>query len=128
MPLKGWELVGLDDQWGGRPQPQIERLWPGGLSNDSTRRLVVVHQPDTVALLPKGAAFLSMAGHTHGGQIWIPGFSPWFLRKTNSLQPWWNGLYGTRAGQLLVTPGVGTIGLPARLGVRPTIDRIDLVR
>ena len=59
---KGWELVGLDDQWGGRPQPQIERLWPGGLSNDSTRRLVVVHQPDTVALLPKGAAFLSMAG------------------------------------------------------------------
>lgn len=128
VPLKGWELVGLDDQWGGRPQPQIERLWPRGLSNDSSRRLVVVHQPDTVALLPKGAAFLSMAGHTHGGQIWIPGFSPWFLRKTNSLQPWWNGLYDTGAGQLLVTPGVGTIGLPARLGVRPTIDRIDLVR
>lgn len=128
VSLKGWELVGLDDQWGGRPQPQIERLWPGGFSNDSTRRLVVVHQPDTVALLPKGAAFLSMAGHTHGGQIWIPGFSPWFLRKTNSLQPWWNGLYDTRAGRLLVTPGVGTIGLPARLAVRPTIDRIDLVR
>lgn len=128
VALKGWELVGLDDQWGGRPTDQIRNLWPGGRSTMSARRLVVVHQPDTVALLPQGAAFLSMAGHTHGGQIWIPGFTPWFLRKTNSQQPWWNGLYDTRAGHLLVTPGVGMIGLPARLAVRPTIDRIDLVR
>ncbi len=127
VPWKGWELVGLDDQWGGHPQPQIERLWPGGSSALSPRRLVVVHQPDTVALLPQGSAFLAMAGHTHGGQIWIPGFTPWFLRKTNSQQPWWNGMYETPAGRLLVTPGVGMIGLPARLAVRPTIDRIDLV-
>jgi uncharacterized protein len=128
VPWKGWELVGLDDQWGGRPQPQIERLWPAGASAMSARRLVVVHQPDTVARLPPGAAFLAMAGHTHGGQIWIPGFTPWFLRKTNSQQPWWNGLYDTRGGRLLVTPGVGMIGLPARLAVRPTIERVDLVR
>lgn len=125
---KGWELVGLDDQWGGRPQQQIQRLWPPGAGTPAARRLVVVHQPDTVALLPAGAAFLAMAGHTHGGQIWIPGFSPWYLRKTNSQQPWLNGLYDTPAGRLLVTPGVGTIGLPARLAVRPTIDRIDLVK
>jgi uncharacterized protein len=128
VPWKGWELVGLDDQWGGRPQDQIRSLWPGGRSPVSARRLVVVHQPDTVALLPQDAAFLAMAGHTHGGQIWIPGFTPWFLRKTNSQQPWWNGMYETPAGRLLVTPGVGMIGLPARLAVRPTIDRIDLMR
>lgn len=125
---KGWELVGLDDQWGGRPQAQIQRLWQPGTSASSPQRLVIVHQPDTVALLPKGAAFLSMAGHTHGGQIWIPGLAPWVLRKTNSQQSWWNGLYDTAAGRLLVTPGVGMIGLPARLGVRPTIERIDLVK
>lgn len=128
VPWKGWELVGLDDQWGGRPQQQIQRLWAQGAGSLAARRLVVVHQPDTVALLPAGAAFLAMAGHTHGGQIWIPGFSPWYLRKTNSQQPWLNGLYDTPAGRLLVTPGVGTIGLPARLAVRPTIDRIDLVK
>ncbi|MBT9551324.1 MAG: metallophosphoesterase [Hydrogenophaga sp.] len=127
VPWKGWELVGLDDQWGGRPQEQIRSLWPAGVSAASPR-LVVVHQPDTVALLPVGAAFLSVAGHTHGGQIWIPGLTPWYLRHTNSQQSWWNGLYDTPAGRLLVTPGVGTIGLPARLAVRPTIDRVDLVR
>ena len=91
-------------------------------------RIVIAHQPDTIALLPAGAAFLSLAGHTHGGQIWIPGFTPWWLRHTNSEQPWWNGVYRARGGPVLVTPGIGTIGLPARLGVLPTIDVVTLQR
>lgn len=128
LEWKGWQLVGLDDGWGGHPERQIRSLWPasGGADPDADRRLVLTHQPDTVALLPKDAAHLSVAGHTHGGQIWIPGFTPWFLRHTNTLHPWWNGLYKTPAGPLLVTPGIGTIGLPARLAVVPTIDVVEL--
>ncbi|QCB48427.1 metallophosphoesterase [Hydrogenophaga sp. PAMC20947] len=131
VPWKGWELVGLDDQWGGHPQLQVKKLWPQPTSMGTSPpsvRLVLAHQPDTIALLPKGAAFLSFAGHTHGGQIWIPGLTPWVLRNTNSEQPWWNGVYQTRGGPLLVTPGIGTIGLPARLGVVPTIDVVTLQR
>jgi uncharacterized protein len=129
VPWKGWELVGLDDQWGGQPQQQIRTLWPGGRSGSLAPRIVIVHQPVTVELLPDAAAFFSVAGHTHGGQIWIPGLTPWVLRNnTQSKHDWWNGLYDTQAGRLLVTPGVGMIGLPARLAVRPTIERLDLVR
>ena len=131
VPWKGWELVGLDDHWGGHPQQQVAALWPAAArpgSDAPSIRLVMTHQPDTIALLPPGAAFLSLAGHTHGGQIWIPGFTPWFLRNTNSEHPWWNGLYQTPSGPLLVTPGVGTVGLPARLGVLPTIDLVVLER
>jgi uncharacterized protein len=129
VPWKGWALVGLDDQWGGNPGKQIAALWPDGRSNDTgapSNRIVLAHQPDTLALLPGQGAFLAIAGHTHGGQIWIPGFTPWWLRNTNSKQPWWNGLYAAPAGPVFVTPGVGTVGLPARLAVPPTIDVIDL--
>lgn len=129
---KGWELVGLDDHWGGHPQTQVQRLWSAGAGEvappSPSVRIVIAHQPDTIALLPAGAAFLSLAGHTHGGQIWIPGFTPWWLRHTNSEQPWWNGVYQARGGPVLVTPGIGTIGLPARLGVLPTIDVVTLQR
>lgn len=130
MDWRGWELVGLDDLWGGQPQAQIRALWPSGSAPaaPAPARLVVTHQPDTIALLPPSAAFLSLAGHTHGGQIWIPGLTPWFLRNTNTQQPWWNGLYTTPAGPLLVTPGIGTIGPPARLAVVPTIDVVELKR
>ena len=125
VPFKGWELVGLDDMWGGDPESQIQKLWSPG-APAAVPRLVLAHQPDTAAMLPEGAAFLILAGHTHGGQIWLPGITPLVLR--NSVRwPWWDGLYSLPAGQLMVTPGVGTIGLPARLGVPPTIDVINIL-
>jgi len=126
VAFKGWQLVGLSDLWGGQPQAQVRAMWPEGQAVPP--RLVLVHQPDTLTLLTPQAAFLSMAGHTHGGQIWIPGLTPWFVRHTNTEQPWLNGLYDTPGGRLLVTPGIGTIGLPARLGVWPTIELIELRR
>ena len=125
VPFKGWELVGLDDLGGGRPRAQIRRLWPDGAATANPPRLVVTHQPDTAAFMPPGAAFLIMSGHTHGGQIWLPKLTPALLRRSMRF-PWWDGLYSLPAGQLMVTPGVGTIGLPARLGVSPTIDVIDI--
>ena len=122
--FKGWQLAGLSDLWGGRPQADVQALWPQGQAVPP--RLVLVHQPDTMSLLPPDAAFLAFAGHTHGGQVWIPGFTPWFVRHTNTVQPWINGLYDTPGGRLLVTPGLGTIGLPTRLGAWPTIERVEL--
>jgi len=126
IDFKGWQLAGLSDLWGGRPQDEVRSMWSGEAAPPP--RLVLMHQPDTMGLLPAGSSFLSMAGHTHGGQVWIPGFTPWFVRQTNTGQPWINGLYDTPAGRLLVTPGLGTIGVPARLGVLPTIELIDLRR
>jgi predicted MPP superfamily phosphohydrolase len=127
VPWKGWSLVGLDDHWGGSPGRQVSKLWPeGSMPRSVSNRIVLAHQPDTLALIPEKGAFLALAGHTHGGQIWIPGLTPWWLRKTNSEQPWWNGLYEAPLGHVFVTPGVGTVGLPARLAVPPTIDVIEL--
>jgi predicted MPP superfamily phosphohydrolase len=129
VPWKGWALVGLDDHWGGSPGPQVARLWPDGATTPAaSNRIALAHQPDTLALIPEKGAYLAIAGHTHGGQIWIPGLTPWWLRNTNSEQPWWNGLYETVQGHLFVTPGIGTVGLPARLAVPPTIDVLDLKR
>lgn len=126
VPFKGWELVGLDDLGGGRPRAQIRQLWPQGAALAGVPpRLVVTHQPDTAAWMPPGSAFLIMSGHTHGGQIWLPKLTASLLRRSMRF-PWWDGLYTVPAGQLFVTVGVGTIGLPARWGVRPTIDLIDI--
>ena len=73
MAWKGWELVGLDDLGGGKPHPQIRRLWPvrhpwmpqlyphppvgkaDAVPPVVPPRLVVVHQPDTVSLMPPEA-------------------------------------------------------------------------
>jgi predicted MPP superfamily phosphohydrolase len=122
-----WTLIGLDDAWGGAPESQIARLWPASPASHppAAPKLVIVHQPDTVAQLPQAAAFLAVAGHTHGGQIQLPVLTEQVLRGM-SRYGWVNGAYRTSAGHLWVSSGIGTIGLPARLGTPPTIDVLTL--
>lgn len=134
LTWRGWTLIGLDDAWGGEPASQIAALWPStpnatppatSPSAPSDPKLVIVHQPDTVAQLPPQAAFVAVAGHTHGGQIQLPVLTARVLRGM-SRHGWWQGVYATSAGHLLVTSGIGTIGLPARLATPPTIELLSL--
>ena len=124
--FKGWELVGLSDLWGGNPKAEIARL----LELPATApRLVVMHQPDTAALLPPahGAGTIMVSGHTHGGQIMLPWITRRHVLPGMSAQGWYEGHYRTPAGDLFVTAGTGAIGLPARLGVAPRVDVLHLI-
>jgi len=66
-----------------------------------------------------------LAGHTHGSQLGIDAFgikwspSHWIFKE-------WDGLY-QQAGQFLfVNRGLGYVGIPFRLGMRPEITVITL--
>ena len=70
---------------------------------------------------------LAMAGHTHGGQIYIP----WLTGEMFMLirdEPYVNGYYDTPTGKLFVTPGIGVTGVPLRFDCPPTIDVLELRR
>lgn len=122
--FKGWELVGLSDLWGGSPRQDIAQL----LQQPATLpRLVLMHQPDTAALLPPAAsATVMVSGHIHGGQIRLPWVTRNRVLPGMSRYGWYEGQYATPAGDLFVTAGTGMIGLPARLGVMPRVDVITL--
>ncbi len=115
--LKGWELIGLDDLWGGQPTRQIDAL----LSTPSQRRIILTHQPDTLELIQPGHYFLGIAGHSHGGQIKLPWLTDRVLEAVQRSM-WIDGLYSTGVSHAFVTPGLGTSSLPFRLRVPPTID------
>ncbi len=87
------------------------------LAPTGTPLLVLVHEPDIFAELDDRVS-LTLAGHTHGGQVRLPLFGP---LKVGSR-------YGARyaAGhivendrQLFVTTGIGTSVWPIRFGVPP---------
>lgn len=121
--FKGWELMGLSDLWGGHPRQEIAQL----LQKPTTLpRLMLMHQPDTAALLPANSATFMVSGHTHGGQIWLPWITKTKVLPGMSQHGWYEGLYHTHAGELFVAAGTGTIGLPARLGVVPRVDVLHL--
>ncbi|MDT8400337.1 MAG: metallophosphoesterase [Bacteroidales bacterium] len=68
---------------------------------------------------------LTLSGHTHGMQtgILLPGFQ---LSPASILYPAWNGLYGRDNNYLYVNRGLGTIGIPARIGMSPEITIIKI--
>lgn len=120
--LDGLLLGGLDERYFG--QPDIEATFPDNAAAESLWRLLLVHQPDYAASLPAGSADLSLAGHTHNGQIAIFDMPI----KTVYLGRWYPyGLYQLDdGGQLAVTRGLGTIVFSARFGAPPEVMLITL--
>lgn len=83
-------------------------------------KILLAHQPKSIADA-RGLGFdLALAGHTHGGQ-----FFPWSVLVGFAF-PYTNGLYADGPTQIYVSPGVGTFGPPLRLGTAAEIAVLEL--
>jgi predicted MPP superfamily phosphohydrolase len=122
IDFRNFRLAGLYDWWSGRDDTAFLKALP-----HDKPLLVLMHQPHSLRAL-RGVDFaLAMAGHTHGGQIYIP----WLTGEMFMLirdEPYVNGYYDTPTGKLFVTPGIGVTGVPLRFDCPPTIDVLELRR
>jgi len=113
-------LVGLSDYDTGRDDRAAVTRCAEGQS-----RLVFMHSPDSLKLLPSGIA-LALAGHTHGGQINIP----FIGRRVTATKIGHKYAYGLKQYgnfPVFITAGVGTSMLPARFRAPPEIVILTLV-
>ena len=138
-------LVGLADFWSREfnPAPVMNQL------NPKKPRIVLSHNPDSAESLQQWRVDLQLSGHTHGGQVVIPGFGPVpklfkiieknFPRFISSRIPfintcsrvvnhweWGMGMYRIGGNQLYVNRGLGTYP-PGRLFCPPEVTIITLV-
>jgi len=93
---------------------------PGTLAHVDTNDPVILlaHEPDIFPEVPDRVA-LTLAGHTHGGQVRLPFVSPYRGRFTY-------GHFVEARRHMIVSGGLGTSVVPVRLGVPPEIVRVDL--
>ena len=125
LALGRCELVGLGDLDAGSDRRDLKTVLAQPSRIDGSHRIVMAHNPDTMALLPPGFAAFTLAGHTHGGQINVPLLTPLLLgeRTADGLK---RGLYQLPHGRVFVTSGTGMSKLPLRLRMPPTIDVLSL--
>jgi predicted MPP superfamily phosphohydrolase len=138
-----FNLIGVDDQReharAGEPSSMLRGI--EALVRRDIPNILLSHNPDT---FPRAAALgieLSLAGHTHGGQFRVAlGDRQW--SPASFVTPFVAGLYRLplglkgRGGEtgpclrksafLYVNQGLGTFGLPVRLGVPPEITVLTL--
>ncbi|MDZ8185985.1 MAG: metallophosphoesterase [Nostoc sp. ChiSLP02] len=137
-------IVGLADAWSREFNPELVM----NQLNPNTPRIVLSHNPDTAEILQAWRVDLQLSGHTHGGQIWIPGLGPApvvynkiakklpakvrrrarYLEENTSVVKHWEwarGFHRLGKNQLYVNRGLGTY-LPGRLFCRPEVTIITL--
>ncbi len=111
----GYRIAGL--KYGGDYEQQIRDTLS---SEDGSMPIVVLsHSPDVFPLVPQNVP-LSIASHTHGGQIRLPLFGS-LLVPSKYGKRYASGLVVENNHALFVTSGVGTSMLPLRMNVPPEV-------
>ncbi len=87
--------------------------------------IILTHDPAAFADLENRSA-LVLAGHTHGGQVQLPFFGPVVNASVAPLAHTYGHIAGDFDSQMIVSSGLGTSGLPIRLGTWPEIVEVIL--
>ena len=92
---------------------------PGGVN------VLLSHNPDVFPVAALKGYDLTIAGHTHGGQVDVEILHQ-HLNVARYFTPYVRGLYRAGNSSVYVSTGIGTIGVPIRLGAPPEVSLIRL--
>lgn len=109
-------ICGVDDHSSGRPDAAT------ALSGADGIRVVLMHAPSGLLDLAGEEFDLALCGHTHGGQLALPGGIPIVVPHGRLSRRYARGRFGIQGGRtLVVTVGLGCVLLPLRLFADPEI-------
>lgn len=107
-------LAGLEDLWSRMCDPGAALA----ALPDHEARVVLAHNPLSIERLGPHRCDLMLSGHTHGGQVKVPGLGRIALGPGG--RRFAAGLYRVHQSWLYVNTGIG-VGLPVRYNVRPEV-------
>ena len=111
-------LGAIDDLILGKPD------WERLLSRHGAPHLLLAHNPDHFYEAEANAIPLTLSGHTHGGQIRFPNGRPIIRQSRYCLD---EGLFVFNSSLLIVSRGLGGVGLPWRWGADPEALLIEIL-
>ena len=89
--------------------------------DDEAPVVLLAHEPDLFLRVPDRVG-LTLSGHTHGGQVLVPGLGAPFSFTRVFLY----GHFRTPQRHMIVSAGLGESGFPARLGMPPELVAVEM--
>jgi len=90
------------------------------LGPDDFPRIVLTHYPEVAEYLRPGQVQLSLAGHSHAGQIRVPVLAT-MMHNAHARTKYGKGLFMVNGNPLYVSAGVGMSGIPMRFRNPPEV-------
>jgi uncharacterized protein len=117
-------VAGVDFQRPGRKRylTGAQELLVPGVTN-----VLLSHNPAVFPIAVEQGWDATIGGHTHGGQVTLGVFNQ-TLNLARFLTPYVSGLYQLEGKSCYVTNGIGTIGIPVRIGTPPEVTLLRLRR
>ncbi|MGM0399954.1 MAG: metallophosphoesterase [Chloroflexota bacterium] len=116
-------VAGLDDGWSGHPDLGRALAHRSG----DVPTILLMHEPDWADEVSRdGRVSLQLSGHSHGGQVRVPGIGAPILPRFG--REYDQGLYRVGEMWLYTNRGIGVIAPPLRFRCPPEITEITLVR
>ncbi len=122
-------LIGVDFQGRHGPPLPPEAYLHGvqQLLLPETINILLSHNPNSFDRAAQLGIDLTLAGHTHGGQLALE-FVHRGLNLSHGDYPYDRGWYEKGSAQIYVNRGIGTIGFPIRFDCPPEITFLELER
>jgi hypothetical protein len=114
-------LAGVDYLQG--RAPEVPRA--GALVAPGALNVLLSHNPNAFPSAAASGFDLTLAGHTHGGQVTMEVLNE-SVTLARFLTPYVQGLFREGPAALYVSRGIGTVGVPARIGSPPEVTLIRL--
>ena len=114
-------LAGVDHQKMGGPYLVKGRR----LLREGSLNVLLSHNPDVFPVAAAQGYRLTMAGHTHGGQLAVELFGL-SLNVSELFTPYVHGVYRRGRSAVHVSRGIGTVGIPVRIGAPPEVNLVRL--
>lgn len=122
-------LVGVEN-WGKSARfrySDLDKALAGSIPN--TPKILIAHDPTQfdAEIAGKKDIVLTLSGHTHAAQLGMK-IGNHLFSPASLVFKYWSGLYEVNDQYIYVNRGIGYIGLPMHIGVRPEITVIVLKR
>jgi len=114
-------LLGVDDPH--THNSDLVKAYQG--TDDCSCRILLAHSPDILEDIKFGDMDLVLVGHTHGGQVKIPGL-PCFWISTKHHSKYMRGLFNIKGVLMYINRGISSRMFSFRFNSRPEITLLTL--
>lgn len=90
-------------------------------------KILLAHSPNVIKYAKNRGIDLILAGHTHGGQIFIPFITDYFIpSRREAGRGYISGLYSINSDKMYVNRGIGVSVIPLRFMAPPELTVIKI--